>query len=85
MKPLTLTPTSERLFTEFDEAARHHGLLQEWGVGNAVNVAETDYNDTRTALRKHINAMERKVRRLKQELRANAPAQGTVPQEGDQP
>lgn len=67
---MNVTPTSEKLITELDRAAVAWGWQQAEGSGAAARSAETDYIEADAKLRKHVSALERKVRRLKQEIRA---------------
>lgn len=72
-KTITLTPTSAKLVTAFDEAAKDWGWQIDQGSGAAHNRSEFAYINADAALRKHISALERKVRRLKDELRGVSP------------
>jgi hypothetical protein len=72
-KTIPLTPTSEKLITEFDQSAKLWGWNQDLGSGSQVSKAEYEYIEADAKLRRHVSALERKVRRLKQELREHFP------------
>lgn len=78
---MNLTPTSEKLISEFDRATINWGWCQcsTRSTPEATHAAEKDYLAASVALRGHVAALERKVRRLKQELRALQPPRGELP------
>jgi len=70
---IPLTPKSELLLVSFDNAACAWGHTRHVGDGEEILKTEAQYIEADANLRRHISALERKVRRLKSELREHFP------------
>lgn len=66
-KTMTITPTSEKLVAAFEAAVQAKAFRIE--AREHLGETELEYLQADADLRRHISALERKVRRLKQEIK----------------